>query len=92
MKHQIPNPIILHKQRIIEFRLLRTAIEANMGDVTQQMLTDLLEAYTLRQVARRIDRSPTYLSHVKNGHAECSHEVFLMLFDLWQQMQEKGKS
>ena len=86
MKRQTPHPIILHKQRIIEFRLLRTAITANMGDVTEQMLTDLLEAYTLRQVARRIGRSPTYLSHVKNGHAECSHEVFLMLFDLWDKL------
>lgn len=34
---------------------------------------------TLRQVARRIGRSPTYVSHVRNSVSECSPKTYFEL-------------
>ena len=39
----------------------------------------LMEKYTLRQIARRSKRSPTYMSHIKNGKARVSWETYCIL-------------
>lgn len=39
----------------------------------------LLETMSLRQVARKVKRSPTYLSQVKNGKQRISWETYCML-------------
>jgi DNA-binding LacI/PurR family transcriptional regulator len=47
---------------------------------------------TLRQVARRIGRSPTYVSHVRNGHTQCSTKTYFELSWLLQELEEKGET
>jgi hypothetical protein len=75
-----------HHWRIIHFSSLKGIIAEEMPEVTQQVISDLLSTCSLRELARRLDRSPTHLSHIKNGHSECSHELFEALFGLWQRL------
>ena len=75
-----------HHRRIAELGKLKEIIAEEMPETTQQVLSDLLAALSLRQLARLVGRSPTHLSHVKNGHSDCSHELFAALFGLWQRL------
>ena len=75
-----------HHQRITQCGKLKEIIAEEMPAATQQVLRDLLAALSLRQLARQLGRSPTHLSHVKNQHSDCSHELFTALFDLWQRL------
>lgn len=45
----------------------------------------LLETMSLRQVARKVKRSPTYLSQVKNGKQRISWETYCMLVMLLEE-------
>lgn len=56
-----------------------------MAEGIGAMLQDLFGVFSLRQVARRINRSPTYISQVANGNANVSPETYLLLVDLWME-------
>ena len=45
----------------------------------------LTETLSLRQVARKVKRSPTYLSQVKNGKQRISWETYCMLVMLLEE-------
>ena len=75
-----------HHQRITQLGNLKEIIAEGMPEATQQVLSDLLAALSLRQLAKLLGRSPTHLSHVKNQHSDCSHDLFAALFDLWRRL------
>ena len=81
-----------HQRRIVERRRLTDHIARAMQGVARQVLSDLLAAYTLRQIARKIKRSVGLVCDVKNGKVDCSHELFLDLFQLWAQLPKEPKS
>jgi hypothetical protein len=80
-----------HQRRIVERRRLTDHIAEMMQEAAQQVLSDLLAVYTLRGVARKLERSPTIISHIKSGKSHCSHELFLDLFQLWVQLPKEPK-
>jgi hypothetical protein len=80
-----------HQRRIVERRRLTDHIAEMMQEAAQQVLSDLLAVYTQRQLARKVKRSPEAVSRLKNGTLECSHELFLDLFQLWVQLPKESK-
>jgi hypothetical protein len=83
--------IVAQELRITEFQRLRAAITEHMKDATQGVITDLLNVYTQRQLARKLHRSPEAVSRLKNGTLECSYELFLDLFTIWKKLQPEPK-
>ena len=66
--------------------------ELKMREMAPRVIANLIErGLTLRQVARRIKRSPTYVSHVRNGHTQCSAKTYFALSWLLQKMEENGE-
>ena len=51
----------------------------------------LTETLSLRQVARKVKRSPTYLSQVKNGKQRISWETYCLLVMLLEESDNSGK-
>ena len=80
-----------HQRRIIERRRLSDDIAEMMQFAAQQVLSDLLAVYSQRQLARKLKRSPEAVSRLKNGTLECSHELFLDLFQLWVKLSKEPK-
>ena len=87
----INESIHTQQQRIIELRRLEDAIWANMQDNARQIIADLRQAYSLRKIARMLERSPVAISKIKDGSVWCSHELYLELFDIWNNLQTKAK-
>ena len=83
--------IIAQELRITEFQRLRTAITERMKDATQGVITDLLNAYSARQIARMLHCSPETVMRLYGGTMECSHEMFLRLFVIWKKLQPEAK-
>jgi hypothetical protein len=55
-------------------------------------IIDLLtETHSLRQVARRVKRSPTYLSQVKNRKQRISWETYCLLVMLLEESENPDK-
>ena len=83
--------IIAQELRITEFQRLRTAIQDNMKDATQGVITALLNGYSERQIARMLHCSPETVKRLHSGTMECSHELFLRLFTIWKNLQPEPK-
>jgi DNA-directed RNA polymerase specialized sigma24 family protein len=83
--------IIAQELRITEFQRLRTAITEHMKDATQGIITDLLNVYSERQIARMLHCSPETVKRLHSGTMECSHELFLRLFAMWKKSQPESK-
>ena len=83
--------IIAQELRITEFQRLRTAITEHMKDATQGIITDLLNVYSARQIARMLHVSPETVMRLYGGSMECSHELFLRLFAIWKKLQPEPK-
>jgi AraC-like DNA-binding protein len=83
--------IIAQELRITEFQRLRTAITEHMKDATQGIITDLLNVYSARQIARMLHCSPETVMRLYGGTMECSHELFLRLFAIWKNLQTESK-
>jgi hypothetical protein len=83
--------IIAQELRITELQRLRTAIQTNMKDVSQGIITDLLNVYSARQIARMLHCSPETVMRLYGGTMECSHELFLRLFAIWKKLQPEPK-
>ena len=79
------------EQRIVELRRLRYAVQANMDSCVDQILDDLIKFYSVRQLARKLERSPRYVNDLASFRMACSHELYLELFDIWNKLQKKGK-
>ncbi len=77
--------------RIVERGKLTNSISANMKIAVQNMLGDLLAIQTQRQLACKLHRSPEAVSRLKNGTLDCSHELFLELFQLWAKLPKEPK-
>jgi len=56
-----------------------------MAEGIAAMLQDLFGVFSLRQVARKTNRSPTYISQIANGHIGVSPETYILLVDLWME-------
>jgi hypothetical protein len=80
-----------HQRRIVEHGQLSDHIAKVMQGAAQQVLSDLLAAHTLRQIACKIKRSVGLVCDVKNGKVDCSHELFLDLFQLWTKLPKEPK-
>ena len=79
----------LHDE-INKVRQLKAFIDLHMPEAAEQVIDDLLEGgMSLRQLARRIGRSPAYLSMVNNGHSDCSPETFMKLFHVWRHRKQQ---
>ena len=79
------------EQRIIELRRLRDAVQANMDSCVDQILDDLIEVYSVRQLARKLERSPRFVHDLASFRMACSYELYLELFDIWNKLQKKAK-
>ena len=79
------------EQRIVELQRLRDAVQANMDSCVDQILDDLIEVYSVRQLARKLERSPRFIDDLANFRMACSYELYLELFDLWRKLQKKAK-
>ena len=81
-----------HHWRINQLGNLKAIIAEEMPEATQQVISDLLAAYSaltpspMTELARRLHVAPKRLSRIKNGQSECSQELFAVLFDLWQRL------
>jgi len=75
-----------HHQRITQLGKLKEIIAEEMSEATQQVLSDLLAALSLRQLARQLGLSSEVINRVKNGTLDCSHELFVDLFRLWKRL------
>ena len=75
-----------HHQRITQCGKLKEIIAEGMPEATQQVLSDLLAALSLRQLARQLGLSPEVINRVKNGRLDCSHDLFVDLFRLWKRL------
>lgn len=61
------------------WKLLReqsAAVEVKAAELAPEFITSLMKTMSLRQIARRCKRSPTYISQVLNRKAKCSMETF----------------
>ena len=83
--------IIAQELRITEFQRLRTAIQDNMKDATQGIITELLNVYSAQQIARMLHCSPETVMRLYGGSQECAHELFLRLFAIWEKLQPELK-
>ncbi len=83
--------IIAQELRITEFQRLRTAITEHMKDATQGIITDLLNVYSERQIARMLHGSSETVKRLHSGTMECSHELFLRLFAIWKNLRPESK-
>ena len=79
------------EQRIVELQRLRDAVQSNMDSCVDQILDDLIEFYSVRQLARKLERSPRFIDDLANFRVACSYELYLELFDLWKKIQKKAK-
>ena len=79
------------EQRIVELQRLRDAVQANMDSCVDQILDDLIEFYSVRQLARKLERSPRYVNDLASFRMACSYELYLELFDLWKKIEKKAK-
>lgn len=72
----------IHK-RYAEANLSRSQELHAMQEAAPQMIRDLCVGesapMSLRQLARRLKKSPTYISHVLNGHTSISPAAFLCI-------------
>jgi DNA-nicking Smr family endonuclease len=81
-----------HHQRITQCGKLKEIIAEEMSEATQQVLSDLLAAYSaftpspMTELARRLHVAQSLLSRLKNGQVDCSHELFVDLFRLWKRL------
>ncbi len=83
--------IVAQELRITELQRLRTAIQVNMQDVSQGIITDLLNVYSERQIARMLHGSSETVKRLRSGTMECSHELFLRLFAIWKNLRPESK-
>lgn len=80
----------------IRKRLINAENESTIAQKqSREMAPKIIEALiasglTLRQVARRIGRSPTYVSHIRTGVGYCSPQTYFELSLLLSDI-EKGK-
>ena len=64
---------------------LAKSFENEAGKLAPAMIEKLMQNMSLRQIARRVKRSPTYISHVMNRKANCSMLTFRVLEQLYNQ-------
>ena len=53
-----------------------SVVESKAAELAPEFITSLMKTMSLRQIARRCKRSPTYISQVLNRKAKCSMETF----------------
>ena len=81
-----------HYWRVAQLGNLKAIIAEEMPEITQQVISDLLSAYSaftrspMTELARRLHMSQSRLSRIKNGQIECSHDLFATLFGLWRRL------
>lgn len=63
------------------------AVESKAAEIAPGMIASLMTTMSLRQIARRCKRSPTYISHVLNGKSKCS----MMTFEKLEQIYNESK-
>ena len=59
------------------------SLERKCQELAPEWIKSLMETMSLRQIARRCKRSPTYISMVLNGHSRCSMLTFKKLEELY---------
>lgn len=60
---------------------------ACLDEMGQSVMKELMEWISLREVARRTNLSPTYLSVVRNGKSTVSPQAFVKLADLLREIE-----
>lgn len=79
------------RTRLVNAAYQYTMAQGQSHEMAPKVINDLIASgLTLRQVARRIKRSPTYVSHVRNSVSECSPETYFELSLLLSKV-EKGE-
>lgn len=66
-------------------------IEEQMKQETAPLIKSIMETCSLRQIARRTKRSPTHISHLKNGNSSVSAAMFASLVEMYRREQEINK-
>lgn len=79
------------RKRLVNAENESTIAQKLSREMAPQVIEELIASgLTLRQVARRIGRSPTYVSHVRNSVSECSSKTYFELSFLLSKV-EKGE-
>jgi len=79
------------RKRLVNAENESTIAQKLSHEMAPKVIEELIASgLTLRQVARRIGRSPTYVSHVRNSVSECSPKTYFELSFLLSKV-EKGE-
>ena len=80
------------KDFIIEWRAAQAKLnrlasyaESKAPDIIFRLTKEQPQVMSLRQLARRLNRSPTYLSQVANGHTSISVDAFCDLLKIMEE-------
>ena len=79
------------RKRLVNAENESTIAQKLSREMAPKVIEQLIASgLTLRQVARRIGRSPTYVSHVRNSASECSPRTYFELSFLLSKV-ERGE-
>ena len=79
------------RKRLVNAENESTIAQKLSHEMAPKVIEQLIASgMTLRQVARRIGRSPTYVSHVRNSVSECSPKTYCELSFLLSKV-ERGE-
>lgn len=56
--------------------------------VAQQLIRDITQTISLRELSRRLSKSPTYISQVSTGKLAVSDDVFLMMAKVLEELSD----
>ena len=77
--------IYTQAQTILELRRSREYINLSMPCASKRLIEALEHTYTLRQIARKINRSVVVLRDIKNGVVTCTDDMFLELYEIYKE-------
>ena len=80
------------RKRLVNAENEFTIAQKLSHEMAPKVIEELIASgLTLRQVARRIGRSPTYVSHVRNSVSECSPKTYFELSFLLSKVERGGR-
>lgn len=79
-------------KRLVNAENESTIAQLQSREMAPKIVEELIASgLTLRQVARRIGRSPTYVSHIRTGVGHCSPKTYFELSFLLSKVEKGGR-
>lgn len=64
------------------------AAQNEAREVAQQLIRDITQTISLRELSRRLAKSPTYISQISTGKVAVSDHVFLMMANVFKELSD----